>query len=433
MLAAQTLGEVAARFPRIDATAMDTTRLNARDARLAVAIVRTGVRRWLTIEYLLGLDLHQHFRRLEPAMQGVLAAAAAQVIEMDRIPARAVVDEAVSCARRLVRPKAGGMANAVLRKLSGRLEQPVRAADWTPAPDRIPLEDGFIPLTGAVLPPPEQAVDHLSVATSHPVKLVRSWREQYGDEVTVQLCRCGLRNAPTIVAVPGVCPNGTGAPVRPHAIEGFVVWEGEGGQLEAFLAGDTLRRVQDPGSARPVQATAGLSPRMIVDYCAGRGTKTRQLAALHPAARVIAADPHPDRYELLREAAARCENVEVVPHAALGEHVGPAAADLVVLDVPCSNTGVLARRPEARYRFGQRSVSSLVAAQQAIIDAAWPLVAPEGVVLYSTCSLDQRENQQQAARMLERGAALIEEQTHLPGGTGASYTDGSYHALIRKR
>ena len=107
--------------------------------------------------------------------------------------------------------------------------------------------------------------------------------------------------------------------------------------------------VQDPTTSGAVRRTMGLSPGTILDYCAGRGTKTRQLAAVHPEARIIATDVDEVRFDALVELAADSPRIDVVEPDEARAMVGQ--IDLLVLDVPCSNTGVLPRRPEARLRF----------------------------------------------------------------------------------
>jgi hypothetical protein len=106
-------------------------------------------------------------------------------------------------------------------------------------------------------------------------------------------------------------------------------------------------------------------------------------------------------------------------------------ADLLVLDVPCGNTAVLARRPEARYRFSSRSLKSLVELQRRIAGNAQPLVRPGGHVLYATCSLEPEENRAQAAWMATQlGWNRHRETLLLPEGADHSYRDGGYFSRM---
>jgi len=109
-------------------------------------------------------------------------------------------------------------------------------------------------------------------------------------------------------------------------------------------------------------------------------------------------------------------------------------ADLVVLDVPCTNTGVLPRRPEARYRFTRARLDSLLELQREIAAGALPLLSPHGAVLYATCSLEPAENARQAEWLRRRGglAVAVERQRFpegRPGDPATAYVDGGFHSV----
>src|SRR5690606_28607210 len=127
-----------------------------------------------------------------------------------------------------------------------------------------------------------------------------------------------------------------------HRSPAHRVYAGPRERLERLLAARPDIWAQDPASSGAVESAAGLEPGLVVDACAGRGTKTRQLAAMFPAARVIATDTDAQRFAELRRVFEGSERVEVVPPRRLREVVD-GGADLVLLDVPCSNTGVLSR------------------------------------------------------------------------------------------
>ena len=106
--------------------------------------------------------------------------------------------------------------------------------------------------------------------------------------------------------------------------------------------------------------------------------------------------------------------------------------DLLVLDVPCSNTAVLSRRPEARYRYGAESIGSLLRLQRDIATRTVPLLSPRGTVLYSTCSLDEAENQQQVRWICERFDLYpVQSALRLPRGRERSYRDGCFYSIMR--
>lgn len=423
------LTRVAEQFPLVEPPDNDPAGLSRADAALGLAIYRTAVQRWFTLQHLLERYLPKQVRRLEPPMQAVLMSGAAQLVFLDRLPAYAVVDESVRLAHQLVRPNARGMANAVLRKVDRLVSKAKRVSEWGADPRLIPLPDGgAIRLPEAVLPPAQPLDKHLVAATSMPLRLVREWLQRWGEERVAALCLHAIQNPPTTVAVePGFELGTNTGYLSAHAFEGMVAWDGPPDELGGFLSDHPDRRVQDAASTLAVNATRGHRPAAILDFCAGQGTKTRQLAQLHPDARIAATDTHAGRRDALRAATAGLPNVRVIEPDQAGEQ----RYGLVLLDVPCSNTGVLARRPEARYRYSQQSVGELVKLQRGIIERARGWVGPDGLLLYSTCSIEPPENQNQAKRLVRQGAGLLHEHQQFPAGTGDTYTDGSYHALIR--
>ena len=429
------IAELAARFPDLGLAG------TADDAPpLARAIERQARRRWLTLSTVVEASLDRgSWRSLEPRMKAVLLGGAAQLLLFDNEPAHAVVDNAVAWATRRIRRGAGGLANAVLRRIANlRAEilpaEQVPVASWLERGDLVPLEDGrAVRLAEALLP--EDPVERLGAITSHGRELLLHWINAHGFDRTLHLAAHGLVAPPIVLAGPAASLAALGDHARPHSTPGFAVWRDRTGGLAEALAADASLRVQDPGSAAPVAATASLAPRRILDLCAGRGTKTRQLAALHPEAEIVAVEPDATRMRDLEALATESDRIRAATHADLGAF--PAAFDLILLDVPCSNTAVLPRRPEARYRFTARRLASLWERQWEIVQASLPLLSPSGTLLYATCSLEPAENERQAERIArELGAAAprggVRFPAGLPGEDPAVYADGGYHGLLAR-
>jgi 16S rRNA (cytosine967-C5)-methyltransferase len=295
--------------------------------------------------------------------------------------------------------------------------------------DELPLADGGAwRLRQSVFA--EDPVRRLAESTSHPRDLITHWSAAHGWTATVGLAMHSLLTAPVLVTGGIEVPD---PDLRPHEEPAFHVFAGARGSLHRWLETHPAARVQDPASAAAVQATASLHPRTIVDYCAGRGTKTRQLVRLHPDAQIVATDRDAERRAALRRATEREARVTVVEPRDLAGRAG--TADLLVLDVPCSNTGVLARRPEAKYRFDDSTMASLVQVQRQIIADALPLLAPSGTLLYATCSVEPIENSQQVQWMcrwhpLMARATRSHLPTGLPGDAPSSYRDGGFLACV---
>lgn len=392
---------------------LDLAGLDDRDARLAEVIYRTTIQRWITINFLIDRFLTR--TQIEPALRAILASAGAQLIFIDRLPAHAVVDVAVEQARRQVREGASRLVNAVLRRIAQIVAERLPDQPWQPANNNIPGEQGTIRLSRQALLKPRRIERYLSIATSHAPALVSRWLERFGEAQATELLAHSLQHPPTFV----------------HDGQSVRLWNDDHAALTAWLSGAADRWVQDPTAALAASATAKLSPKLIVDFCAGKGTKTRQLAMLHAEARIIAADSDEQRFEVLRRSFAGESRVKVMPPNLAMQFAGQ--VDLLVLDVPCSNSGVLARRPEAKYRFSPRTVSSVIDLQRQIMGQAGALLADGGWVLYSTCSLEPEENEEQVTWACEQlGLTLHESRLTLPGGEGESYHDGGYWALLQR-
>lgn len=430
-------------FPELELGSLERTHLDpdsgvdSRDAALAGAIDHAIARRWLTLEALLAPRCRRGWDRVEPRLKAILMLGAAQLLFLDRVPEHAAIHSSVELARRLVRPGAAGITNAILRGIARDRVESVPTFD----PDRrdlIPLADGTAwRMVSEVFD--ADPVRRLAAQTSVGPDLVARWYASFGSEAACRLALHTLVDAPIILTgLPAPEPRADEPTpmLVPHEEPGFFVFDAPRETLETLLRDHPGARVQDPVSARPVASTAGLAPRRILDACAGRGTKTRQLRGLHPGAEIVAAEIDQDRLGVLRRVVRGMKGVSAVAWGELGRVNEP--FDLVVLDVPCSNTGVLPRRVEAKYRAGDATIGRLVDVQRQIIADALRLLAPGGHLLYATCSLEPAENEQQVQWMTRwHPLDLVDQARHEPRGRPGSpptaYTDGGAHALLRSR
>jgi 16S rRNA (cytosine967-C5)-methyltransferase len=447
------------RFPDLDPAPLRDQGLPARDAAFAHAVYDAAIRRWITLSHILSIKLRQPFPEQRPGVQAVLLASAAQLLLLDKVPPHAAINEAVNWSKLRLSGSLAGMVNGVLRSLvrmvltdraqGDELAQPVRRAKWTLARGEMPLSDGrAMVFRQDVLP--EDEWEKLAIVTSCPGALLAHWRTQFAgaarpaDEIASEQAMHLLVEPPTVlnVAFAGKATKAALAGGSPplssaHENEHARVWHGPRADLGPFLAAHRDVWVQDVGSAhvvgsmKPLKA-AGIDG-VIVDMCAGQGTKTRHLAAMFDKHQIIATDVDEVRLASLREL--ESSNVKVITPEELAE--AGANAGLVLADVPCSNSGVLARRPEAKYRWSEEQTSRLVGVQRDILGKAAALVAPGGLVVYSTCSMDRAENQEQAAwAVASLGLVLEREEVMLPAGlpgeSAAKFNDGSYAAWLRK-
>jgi len=428
------------RYPDLCLDPLDASGASERDAALAHAIYDACVRRWLTIRHLARGHLRQPWERLEPAVVGALLGGAAQLLFFDRVPAHAALDESVEWVKG-ASPRAAGLVNAVLRRIASMIERdnsgdPVRREAWTNARDEIPLPDGrALRLIGESLP--AEPLERAAAATGVPLWQVRRWAEDLGEDDALHVAWHAVGSAPVVLNVASAPTPPQGPGIERHAAPGHRVFTGTRPELLALLAADSRVWVQDAASAEPVATLGEAGGGVVVDLCAGRGTKTRQLLARFPDARVVACEVSEARLGDLTEVARAWEGrLEVRrPEEALSSL--RARCGVVVADVPCSNSGVLARRVEARHRCSARQLARLNAQQREIVASAAALLGPGGSLLYSTCSLEREENADVVAwACRELGLELVAERLRLPeGGPGrpaAEYRDGGFAALLRR-
>lgn len=450
-------------FPRHDAAELDLEGLDARDASLALAIEQAALRRWLTLQALIEPMLARGWEETDAKVRAALLAGAAQLLLLDRLPDHAVINDAVEWTKHRAGAKGGGLVNAVLRKIaalretvieSGQVGQEIEKGpvlEW--AADELPLGDGRIWKLREPAFDASNPWRRLAEQTSHPLELIEHWMRQFGEETARRLAAHGLVTPPVVVH------RADGGPIddllrqepalTAHAAPGFAVVTG--GSVMELLARRPELVAQDATSSRAaialkkaLDARAAKRELLIVDACAGKGTKTRQLAALFPdpAVTIVASDADAARMRTLREAFAGDTRVHVVER---GEEIMRYAgqADALLLDVPCSNLGVLARRVEAKHRFGRESMASVVDLQRQIVADNLALLRPPsgpdrgGLLAYATCSIDRSENQEQAAWIAKwhRMKATTEESTlprGLPGESAETYADGGYIAVLER-
>jgi 16S rRNA (cytosine967-C5)-methyltransferase len=285
----------------------------------------------------------------------------------------------------------------------------------------------------------------MGIRFSHPDLLIQRWTLHYGIPATEALCEWNNRRPTVTIRL----RTGDASPevdalrqmLSPHPSAPdlfFLVPPGTAvTELPGYASGTFY--VQDPATQISVSLLE-LEPGMkLLDACAAPGGKAFACAdSLHNQGIILAADLHEDRLKRLRENALRMNipciqviqaDATQIPAADAVQQQAP--YDRVLLDVPCSNTGVLNRRPDARWRFSEERLASLTAVQRRMLDAAAPLVAVGGMLVYSTCSLEPEENMGQVQNWLAANPRfqLGRQRISMPPASG---TDGAFAAqLIR--
>lgn len=318
-------------------------------------------------------------------MEALLYVGAAQILYMPSVPDFAAVNETVEAAKECANPNIKKVVNGVLRNLLRRREE----------------------LEGII------AASPLEIRESFPDELVARWIARFGAEGAEKLAKWHNEPAETYLAYPGrfeKLPRGK----RVEDMEGF-----EEGR---FI-------VQDPGTGLAVELVAPEPGECILDACAAPGGKTVQLA--WRGADVTACEVNPKRRRRLVENLKRT-NLEGKVRVVEAFDVSESQFDKVLVDVPCSNTGVLRRRPDARWNWSVEKLAALVRLQSEILDAAASRVRSGGRLVYSTCSNEPEENMRQIEALLSRRPEfdLVETKESIPFETGF---DGAFAAALARR
>lgn len=433
----------ASRYPNLDPKPLDTDRMGTLDAAFTHAIYDGCLRHWRSLSAVVHTACGKAVYEQHPLTQAALLVGAVQLLALDRVPPHAAVDSMVEWIKASMGVGASRFVNASLRRVADvcrrDAEGVVIRGPWQRRRDQFPLSDGRAVQLAADCYAPDRWIG-LAEATSHTQGLADHWRERFGEEKALDLMAHDLFAAPTIVNGRADASVASEPHLKPHEREGYFVFTGDRAAMMSLLDRKTKVRVQDPTAGSAVAllkesgALDGVRTPLVIDVCAGQGTKSRQVVAEIPSARVVASDVEARRMETLERLSSIGAGFEACEAKALrADYTG--TADAVLLDVPCSNSGVLARRLEARYRLDSAEVGRMVTLQKTIIADAMRLLKPGGVMVYSTCSIEREENQDQAQAMIEAGFTLVAERSTLPhgqpGDEATTYHDGGYAVVLR--
>lgn len=408
---------------------------------LSTELVYGVVRRRGTLLTVLAAVLPRPLSHVEPPLLTLLQLGAYQLLFLDRIPTYAAVHETVELTRALGQFRWTKFANGVLRGVTRLLTDTL--CD-TPAADAIPMASGrFRRLKQPIFPQPRlDPVGYVAAAYSLPAWLVTRWQSRWGWDQLLALAEAANTPPRLYVRVnqTRLSPQelltrwteaGLTASLHPELPVLAVEHSGDIEQWPGYAEGWWL-----PQDVTAVRAALWLDPPAggtVWDVCAAPGGKATHLAELvGPHGTVLATDVHADRLERVRENAQRLgfSNIRTAVMREDGADCPAGPFDAVLLDAPCSNTGVLHRRPEVRWRLQLRDLGELSALQQRLLQAALDRLRPGGRLVYSTCSIEPEENELVVETVLKQRheVTLCADRLFLPATTG----DGGYQALLHK-
>lgn len=394
-----------------------------RDRALLTALLNDGSRWWPRFDAALDLLLDKPIRRSEPAIHALLVSALVQ-LEVLELPGYAAVAATVEAARELRRPRLAGLVNAVLRRWQREREALSATLDATPATRHAHPSW----LAEAIARDwPGEVNDVLAAANTEPPLMLRVNRRRTTRDAQAER----LRDAGQEVTLHPWLADGL---VLPHSTDVT--------RLPGFAEG--LFAVQDGAAQVPADLLDLADGQRVLDACAAPGGK-----ACHALERadldLLAVEFEAKRVPRIRQ---NLERLGLGAAVIIGDAGDPSAwwdgqpFDRVMIDAPCSATGVIRRRPDVRLHRRATDIDALVAQQERILAACWKTLAPGGRLLYVTCSLLRRENEGVVSAFLARTPDASPIAFSLPAGRPAKVgwqvlpgdgdLDGMYYALLER-
>ena len=369
------------------ALAHTRTKLHDERDRALAGEIATGTLRWQgAFDHVIEQFAGRKPEKLDPEVLTILRIGMFQLLHLDRVPASAVVDDAVELARKAGKKSAAGFVNAVLRRVS--------------------RERATLPL------PTSPPIDVLSIALSHPRWLAARWLTRHGFDaaaawaafdnspapLTLRVNTLTTTTASLIADLAAAGVTAERARFAPHAL---IVTSGN--PLLTPLAHTGAFVVQDEASQLVGEFVGASAGERVLDACASPGGKTTQMAArMEGRGTIVAADVRGRRVSLRARTVAEsgARNGHVVQANARAAPAFRDVFDAVLIDAPCSGLGTIRRDPDVRWRRSEADLAVFAGAQQEMLGRLAEVVRPGGRIVYSTCSSEPEENRAVVAAFL---------------------------------
>ena len=389
-----------------------------------------------TLQHQMTLDYY-----LEPYLKGkieswvkiLLRLSLYQIVYLDRIPAHAVVHEAVEIAKRRGHGGVGSVVNGVLRS----------------------VQRGGLRSFNTISDP----IEKISIETSHPAWMIKRWAEQFGLEKTREMAlennkipsqtiRVNTVRATVEEVIEMLESEGLEAVPSKIIPECLIVTNGQPAKTSTFEKG--FITIQDESSMLPSYALQLEAGMKVLDMCAAPGGKTTHIAEkMENKGTLYALDLHQHKIKLIDESASRLGHTIIETAVGDGkqsvERFGTEQFDRILVDAPCSGLGVIKRKPDIKYTKRQEDFARLQEIQSDLLGQAAQLLKRDGILVYSTCTVDSVENRGTAERFLKEHPEMEKIQVALPEAIGIKHTgfvqlfpqdfgsDGFFIAAFRKK
>lgn len=369
-------------------SAIEKNKINKIDIGLLTELVYGTLQRKMTLDFYLKPFLAGN-KKLEGWVVNLLRLTVYQMVYLDKIPDRAAIFEAVEISKRRGHKGIAGLVNGVLRSIQRK----------------------GLPSLDSITDPAER----ISIASSHPLWLVKRWISQFGAERTHEMCEVNL-TAPLQTGRVNLTKTSREACLQMLIDEGFDVeasavipegikcLRGNLAASQAFKAG--YLTIQDESSMLAAYALGVKEEELILDACAAPGGKSTHIAEkLGNRGKVISLDLHEHKVKLITKNADRLGLVNIdamkMDSRQVAGHMQTGSVDRILLDAPCSGLGVMRRKPDMKYTKSEADLTKLQAIQLSLLDSVAPLLKKGGVLVYSTCTVDRDENQEVIGQFLQ--------------------------------
>lgn len=368
---------------------MKARRIDPKDEGLLTEIVYGTIQRKLTLDYYLQSFIRPK-QKLEPWVRMLLRMSLYQMVFLDRVPDHAIIHEAVEIAKQRGHKGVASFVNGVLRNVQRK----------------------GVPDTSLI----ENATKRLAIETSHPEWLVDRWIRLYGYELTQEMCKANLTKKPFSIriqpmkisrekAMEMLEEEGFKISISTFSDQGIIIEQGN--ILKSKLFKEGYVTIQDQSSmlvAEMMQIQSGLQ---VLDACSAPGGKATHIAEkMQNKGEIHAHDIHKKKIKLIDGKAAELGLTNIVASQADARNLQDIhqeeTFDRILVDAPCSGLGVIRGKPDIKYNKTETDIQHLATIQLSILETVAPLLKKDGLLIYSTCTVDTQENETVVRQFLKK-------------------------------
>ncbi|MUK89483.1 16S rRNA (cytosine(967)-C(5))-methyltransferase RsmB [Ornithinibacillus sp. L9] len=372
--------------------------ISPKDEGLLTEIVYGTINRKITLDYYIN-----HFvkakKKMEPWVIMLLRMSFYQMIYLNKVPDHAIIHEAVEIAKRRGHKGISSLVNGVLRN----------------------VQRNGVPSTSLI----EDEVERLAVETSHPTWLVKRWIKHYGDEMTKQMCEANLTQKAHSIRVQPLKISrdeameqliNEGYEVRPSIFSEQGIIIDKGNILKSALFKNGYVTIQDQSSMLVGEMLQPKPGMQVLDACSAPGGKVTHIAEkMENKGWIDAHDLHAKKIKLIDQKASELELTIIDAKKADARHLQELyeenSFDRILVDAPCSGLGVIRGKPDIKYNKKISDITNLATIQLAILNSVSPLLKKDGVLIYSTCTVDPEENEEVVKKFLQQNTDYLVDKS----------------------